>query len=111
MQEVPALSPDFSADDGAQAARRLFEICRRHVEFGTRPIAAFLLSLHNASIACPDMYLLSRWIDDDHFEDVMTVVRWFRDMPGRRDLIDIFEGDGKRLIAALMQDFDRDAHA
>lgn len=111
MQEVPTLSPDFSTDPGAQAARRLFEICARFAEFSTRPVAAFLLSLHNARIACPDMYLLSRYIDDGQFEDVMTVMRWFRDLPGRRDLIDIFEGDGERPIAALMEDFGFNAHA
>lgn len=99
--KIPALSPEFATAPGAQAAWRLLDVCR-YVEHETETIAHFLVSLHNARFARPDAYLLCRTIDDVCFEDVMTVMRWFRDMPGYRDLQDIFGDQGQAVMADLM---------
>lgn len=87
---------------------RLFTLCFRHQSGGTRPIAEFLLSLYNANYARPDMYLLCRRIDDDHFEDVLSVMGWFRNVQGRSDIHNIFGNDGELLITELMDRFGLD---
>jgi hypothetical protein len=79
------LKPDFADDIGALAVQRLIEACR-HEGGGTRPIADFLVSLHNARYATVDAYQLCRRVDDEHFYDVLAVLRWFRDAPFRCDL-------------------------
>ncbi|WP_429535040.1 DUF7673 family protein [Paraburkholderia sp. WC7.3d] len=76
------LSADFIDDLGAQAAQRLFAVCR-HDGGGTRPIAELLVSLHNSRHARVDAYALCRRLDDDHFDDVLQALRWFRDAPFR----------------------------
>lgn len=98
------LSANFVDDAGAQAIRRLFEACR-HEGGGTRPIADFLVSLHNSRYARVDAYELSRRLDDEHFLDVITALQWFRDAPFRCDLHDIFV-DGRRDVLDLMERFD-----
>ncbi|WP_092003197.1 DUF7673 family protein [Paraburkholderia lycopersici] len=102
------LSSDFADDIGAHAVQRLLEVCR-HEGGGTRPIADFLVSLHNSSYATVDAYQLCRRLDDEHFLDVVTVLRWFRDAPYRCDLQDIFV-DGPRIMADLMERFDLNRH-
>jgi hypothetical protein len=100
---TPALSADFVDDVGAQAVRRLFAACR-HEGGGTRPIAEFLVSLHNSRWAKVDAYELCRRLDDDHFLDVLHVLRWFRDAPFRCDLQDVFV-DGPKVLSNLMEHF------
>lgn len=101
---TPILAPAFVDDEGAQAAQRLLEACR-HEGGGTRPIADFLVSLHNSRFARVDAYELSRRLDDDHFVDVLQVLRWFRDAPFRCDLHDVFV-DGSRVMLDLMERFE-----
>lgn len=100
---TPTLSPDFVDDTGARAAQRLFAACR-HEGGGTRPIAELLVSLHNSRYANVDAYQLCHRLDDDHFLDVVTVLRWFRDAPFRCDMQDIFV-DGSGVLADLMERF------
>jgi hypothetical protein len=98
-----ALSADFVDDPGAQAAQRLFAACR-HDGGGTRPIAELLVSLHNSRYGRGDAYELCRRLDDDHFDDVLQVLRWFRDAPFRCDLQDVFV-DGPAVLSDLMRRF------
>jgi hypothetical protein len=100
---TPELSPNFADDAGAQAVQRLFLACR-HEGGGTRPIANFLVSLHNSRYATVDAYQLCRRLDDEHFLDVLAALRWFRDAPFRCDLQDIFV-DGPRVLSDLMERF------
>jgi len=103
--QTPPLCETFADVPGAQAAWRLFEACR-HQGGSTRPIAAFLVSLHNAEFACPDAYLLCRRIDDAHFDDVIAVMRWFRQgQPRGFDLYYIFGSAGPAPVLDLMERF------
>jgi hypothetical protein len=103
--QTPPLAPEFSDAPGAQAAWRLFEACR-HCGGSTVPIASFLTSLYNAHYARPDAYLLCRRIDDNHFDDVMAVMRWFREArPGGFDLHYIFGSTGDAVMNDLMDRF------
>ena len=106
--KIPDILPSYADHAGAQAAARLFALCFRHQSGGTQPIAEFLISLYNANYVRPDMYLLCRRIDDDHFEDVLSVMAWFRDLQGRGDIHDIFGTHGEPLMKELMDRFGLD---
>ena len=103
--KIPDVLPSYADHAGAQAAARLFALCFRHQSGGTRPIAEFLVSLYNADYARPDMYLLCRRIDDNHFEAVVSVMGWFRDLHGGNDIHAIFGVDGEPLMTELMDRF------
>ena len=105
--ENAKLVPPYADQPGPQAVARLLELCIWHQGGGTVPIADFLISLYNADYARPDTYLLCRRIDDDHFTDVINVMMWFRDAPGRMDVHRIFGKDGDRLMKLLMDSFGR----
>jgi len=105
--EIAKLVPPYSGQPGPEAVARLVEICIRHQGGGTVPIADFIISLYNADYARPDTYLLCRRIDDNHFADVLSVMTWFRDAPGRIDLHRIFGKEGSRLMRLLMDSFGR----
>ncbi|WP_168795274.1 DUF7673 family protein [Paraburkholderia aromaticivorans] len=103
--KTPELSPRFSDKPGAQAAWRLFEVCRC-ASGGTKPIAAFLTSMYNNCYAQPDAYLLCRRIDDEHFDDVLTVMTWFREQEtGFFDIHEIFGPTGATVMEDLMSRF------
>lgn len=99
--KTPQLSPRFADEPGAQAAQRLFDLTR-YDDGEAEIIAHFLVNLHNAQFAAPDLYLLCRNTEDTSFRDVIGVMEWFRDAPGRCDLQDIFGSEGERVIADLM---------
>lgn len=61
-----------------KALHRLVYLCLRHQGGGTFPIIDFLLGMYNGYVWSPDMQLLSRRIDDDHFEDVIKVMWLYR---------------------------------
>ena len=103
--KIPAILSSYADHTGVQAAVRLFALCFRHQSGGTRPVAEFLISLYNANYARPDMYLLCRRIDDEHFADVLSVMGWFRDLQGRGDIHDIFGNYGEALMKELMNRF------
>jgi hypothetical protein len=103
--KIPNVLPLYADHAGAQAVVRLLALCFRHQSGGTRPIAEFLVSLYNANYARPDMYLLCRQIDDDHFDDVLLVMGWFRDLQGRSDIHVIFGNAGDVLMRELMDRF------
>jgi hypothetical protein len=99
--KTPNLSPQFADELGAQAAWRLFNVAR-YDDAEAEIIAHFLVSLHNNRFAAPDLYLLCRNIDDEQFRDVITVMGWFRDAPGRCDLQEIFGNGRERVMADLI---------
>ncbi|WP_168795271.1 hypothetical protein [Paraburkholderia aromaticivorans] len=102
--KTPPLAPEFPNAPGAQAAWRLFEACQ-HIG-STYPIASFLTSLYNAHYARPDAFLLCRRIGDDEFDDVMAVMKWFREArPGGFDLHYIFGSTGDAVMFDLMDRF------
>jgi len=103
--KIPDVLPLYADHAGAQAVVRLLALCFRHQSGGTQPIAEFLVSLYNATYARPDMYLLCRRIDDDHFSDVLSVMGWFRDLQGRSDIQNIFGNAGDVLMTKLMDRF------
>lgn len=61
-----------------KALHRLVNLCLRHQGGGTFPIIDFLMGMYNGHVWCPDMQLLNRRIDDNHFEDVLQVMRLYR---------------------------------
>jgi hypothetical protein len=99
--KIPPLAPQFATSPGALAAKRLFEFCRWE-EPETELVAEFLACLHDSTFTPVDIFLLSRNINDACFEDVMTVLRWFRDLPGRRELRTIFGEQGKAVMTDLI---------
>jgi hypothetical protein len=102
--KTPELSPRFAGDFGALAAKRLFDVCR-YLERETEIVARFLLSLHDNRFANPDLYLLCRNIDDEYFNDVMAVMRWFRDAPDMCELQEIFGAEGEAVMENLTSRF------
>jgi len=103
--QTPSLCKQFANVPGAQAAWRLFEACR-HMGGSTYPIVDFLVSLYNAEYARPDAYLLCRRISDEHFDDVITVMLWFREArPSGFDLHHIFGSAGTAVMMELMERF------
>lgn len=104
--KVPNLLPLYADQAGAQAAARLFAMCMRHQGGGTEPLAEFLISLYNSTYSRPNMYLLCRRVDDNHFEDVISVMTWFRDVAGLIDIHTIFGDDeGELVMRELMERF------
>ncbi|CPH56869.1 Uncharacterised protein [Burkholderia pseudomallei] len=76
--KVPALLPEFANDGGAQAARRLFVVCAEKSDASILPVVEFLVSLYDSRYTRLDTYMLCRRISGQCFEDVLTVMRWFR---------------------------------
>ena len=86
VSSVPAsLTAPYANQDGPQALHRLFPACFSHHGGSTEPIAQFLISLYNAEYAHVDMVRLCRAISLEHFEDVLTVMRWYREAVGKLD--------------------------
>lgn len=89
---------------GVAALNRLILLCNLHQGGSTTPIAQFLVSLYNAEYAKVDAYLLCRRLDDEHFEDVISVMRMFRAAPGQPDLQRLAQ-DGEKRIHRIMDEF------
>ncbi|WP_168795285.1 hypothetical protein [Paraburkholderia aromaticivorans] len=100
----PNLSSHFATDEGALAARRLFEVCR-YDDSDVEIIANFLVSLHNHQVAAPDLYLICRSTDDNCFRDVVKVMKLFREVDERCDLHEILGAAGKAVLADLILRF------
>lgn len=83
---VPALLPEFVQDSGAQAAHRLFSACAARHDASVLPVAEFLVSLYDSRYARLDTYMLCRRISGEHFDDVLTVMKWFRDAENGFDI-------------------------
>lgn len=66
-------------EEQIEALERLVNVCLKHQGGGTYPIIDFLLGLYNGHTWRPDMQLLSGRIDDGHFEDVINVMRLYRE--------------------------------
>jgi len=66
---------------------------------------------YNPELASPDTYALCRRIDDHHFEDVLSVIRWFRDIRGCLDIQNVFGETGNVVLADLIERFDISSHA
>jgi hypothetical protein len=64
-----------------------------------------LVGLHNNLLAAPDLYLICRCIEEACFDDVLTTMRWFRDVDKRCDLHEIFGDAGEAVLADLMLRF------
>lgn len=98
------MSTEQQLHPGVIALRRLVSLCQRHCGGSTVPIAEFIVSLYNAEYAKPDAYLLCRRIDAEHFEDVLTVMRWFRVAASKGD-VHTYLVDGERVMLQLMKRF------
>lgn len=61
-----------------EALERLVSLCLGHRGGGTYPVIDFLMSMYDGECYRPDMQLLSRRIDAQHFEDVLKVMRLYR---------------------------------
>lgn len=74
------LNEDRKKELGMQveALGRLVSLCLSHRGGGTYPIIDFLMSMYDGEYYRPDMQLLSRRIDAQHFEDVLSVMRLYR---------------------------------
>ena len=72
------LKPEWQDQAEAAALLRLMKLCFRHHGGSTVPIMYFLCSLWNGYDYKPDMQLLCKRIDPEHFEDVLTVMRLMR---------------------------------
>lgn len=73
----PQLRPEWENNPGAQAIRALVEAVG-HRGGSTYPIIDFLLGLYNGELWKPDMQLLCRRIDREHFELVLQAMRFVR---------------------------------
>lgn len=89
---------------GVQALRRLVDTCLRHQGGSTLPLAQLIVHLYNSEYTSPDMALLCRRVDREHFFDVLTVLAWYRgaDRPG---FLHTYLDDGERKIWTLMTRF------
>jgi hypothetical protein len=104
LPEKPAAP--FAQQPGPQALHRLLSACFEHHGGSTIPIAQFLMSLYNAEYVMLDTVLLCRRISDQHFEDVITIMRWYRSVAGRLDAWWLIYGpEGTHLPAALAHRF------
>lgn len=72
------LKPKWKGDKGAEAIQTLAELCVHHQGGSTIPIIDFLLGLYNGELWKPDMQLLCRRIDDDHFQLVLDAMVFTR---------------------------------
>jgi hypothetical protein len=106
--EIPDLIPPYCHEPGAVAAHALFKACRE-VDTYNRPIAEFLVNLHDVGLPRPDARQLCRWTDPETFENVLVVMRWFRGWHGPSNklprLVDMFGSDGERVMSELMTRF------
>lgn len=84
MNDVPLsvhlseLKPKWKGDEGAEAIQTLAEFCVWHQGGGTIPIIEFLLGLYNGALWKPDMQLLCRRIDSEHFQLVLRAMVFIR---------------------------------
>lgn len=100
------LAPPYANQPGPQALHHLLCACFAHHGGSTIPIAQLLMSLYNAEYVRLDATLLCRRLSDDHFEDVLTVLRWYRSVAGRLDAWwQIYGSEGAALPAALAHRF------
>ncbi|AOJ81820.1 hypothetical protein WS86_15185 [Burkholderia savannae] len=76
--KVPELLPEYANVSGAKAAHRLFVACAERSESSIFPVAEFLVSLYDSRFAQLDTYMLCRRVTGEYFEDVLTVMMWFR---------------------------------
>lgn len=77
-KELTKLRPEWETSAGAQAIQSLAEACVRHHGGGTVPLIDFLLGLYNGGTWKPDMQLLCRRIDDEHFDLVLKAMKFIR---------------------------------
>ena len=89
---------------GARALARLVDVALAHQGHSTVPIAELIIGLWNPEYARPDAYLLCCRLDRKHFDDVLTVMRWFRHASSVGDL-DRHVPDGERKMLCLMKRF------
>ena len=102
--KVPALHPQFERDHGARAAHRLFVACANRHGTDITPVAEFLASLYDARRIQVDAYMLCRGTSSDCFEDVLNVMRWFRQTENGFDIQHIVDrDDGDLLIRSLFE--------
>jgi len=102
--ELPALLPEFAKDMGALATHRLFAACFKRDDQAAASLAEFLLSLYDARVGKLDTYMLCRSIDAEHFDDVITVLQWFRFAENGFDVHHVF---GKEQGARMMRNLIR----
>jgi len=98
---VPALNATFAHENGAQAAHRLFSLCAERDSANVLPIAEFLVSLYDDRHARLDTYMLCRGVSGEYFEDVISVMRWFR---GTENGVDIHHIVGLEPGVLLVRD-------
>lgn len=77
QNSLPHSNPD-SFQERIQALHRLVTLCLRHQGGGTMPIIDFLLGMYNGIVWRPDLQLLCGRIDDNHFNDVLSVMKLYR---------------------------------
>jgi hypothetical protein len=100
---VPALKATFAHETGAQAAHRLFSLCAERDGANVLPIAEFLVSLYDDRHARLDTYMLCRSLSGECFEDVISVMRWFRGIENGVDIHHIVGLEpGELLVRDLM---------
>jgi hypothetical protein len=74
----PQLKSVWENNSGAQAVQTLVEVCVLHQGGSTYPIIDFLLGLYNGKLWKPDMQLLCRGIDSEHFDLVLKAMKFIR---------------------------------
>lgn len=89
---------------GVQALRRLVDTCLLHQGGSTLPLAQLLVHLYNPEYARPDIALLCRRVDANHFVDALAVMAWFRSAE-RPGFLHTYLDDGERKIWTLMTRF------
>ena len=77
-KRLTKLASTWHTSPGAQAIQVLAEVCVRHQGGGTYPLIDFLLGLYNGALWKPDIQLLCRRIDDEHFECVLRAMKFVR---------------------------------
>jgi hypothetical protein len=109
---VPALNATFAHDSGAQAAHRLFLLCAERDGAKVLPIAEFLVSLYDYRHARLDAYMLCRRVSGEYFEDVISVMRWFRGTENGVDIHHIVDPEpGELLVRDLMTKFSLESES
>lgn len=72
------LRSEWERNLGAEAIQTLVDVCLQHRGGSTYPIINFLLGLYNGELWKPDMQLLCRRIDTEHFNLVLESMRFIR---------------------------------
>lgn len=102
---TPTLIPEYEHASGALAAHRLFSACFTHAGGSTQPIAEFLIGLYNGEHARPAPYQLCRRISTQDFEDIITVMKWFRTEASSTEIHTIYGQKGSQVMRELMKRF------